>query len=159
MPGRSSGDVAGLLKSQFPGLRVTSADRTPQQQQALIAARKTRATNSQHLAGTALDIVLPDSVQSTQVANFLRSQGVNPTEFLNESGRGRNQGTGPHLHIGWGAKEAGAPQTGLAAPQQSTYARVRATRQADDDRRWRRCTPLTAAAACHPSRRLNSSTM
>lgn len=97
-------EMAAKLKAAFPGLRVTSTDRTPAQQAELVASGATRARNSQHLSGTGIDVVLPKNISTAQVRNFLSQQGVNPGEFLLESGNGAGQGTGAHLHIGLAQK-------------------------------------------------------
>lgn len=98
--------IGDALEKAFPGLRVTSTVRTRAEQDALIRAGKTKATNSQHLSGNGLDVVLPKGVTPQQVNGWLAKQGITPGEFLNESGRGSNQGTGAHLHIGLAAKQA-----------------------------------------------------
>lgn len=125
--------IAKRLERQFPGLRVTSKRRSRAEQDALVRAGKTRARNSQHVDGTALDVVLPSGVKSSQVRSYLASIGVEPGEFINESGRGRNQGTGAHLHIGLAPKRNAPPQR-RASSSESTFDRVRAKRAAQENR-------------------------
>lgn len=123
-------DIGALLVKEFPGTRVTSTVRSRAEQDRLIASGATKARNSQHLTGNGLDAVLPRSVSPAQVRSFLSTQGINPGEFLNESG-GRGQGTGAHLHIGL-APKASAPAKG--GGQASTgggtaFDRAKASRQ------------------------------
>lgn len=121
-------DIGALIVQSFPGTRVTSTTRTRSEQDALIAAGKTKARNSQHLTGNGLDIVLPKGVTPAQVRSLLTNQGINPGEFLNESGRGSGQGTAAHLHIGLAPKAAkGGGQ--VSADGGSTFDRAQATRQ------------------------------
>lgn len=112
--------VKSVLAAAFPGIRFTSEQRSQEEQDALVAAGKTKARNSQHVSGTGLDVVLPKGTDLGEVRKTLVANGINPSEFLNETGKGKNQGTGAHLHIGWAAK-GGDPG--------STYDRVRAQRQ------------------------------
>lgn len=129
--------IAKKLEKQFPGIRVTSKRRSRAEQDALVRAGKTRARNSQHVDGTALDIVLPDGVNPGQVRSYLSGIGVEPGEFINESGRGRNQGTGAHLHIGLAPKRnapAQRPTRQRASSGESTFDRVRAKRAEQEDR-------------------------
>lgn len=118
-------DMAEKLKRAFPGIRVTSTARTRQEQDALVSAGKTRARNSQHVTGTGLDVVLPANVSPAKVRRFLSDQGVNPGEFINETGKGRNQGSGAHLHIGLAAKGGGPASSGGG----SSFDRAMARRQ------------------------------
>lgn len=129
--------IAKKLEKRFPGLRVTSKRRSRAEQDALVRAGKTRARNSQHVDGTALDIVLPDGVNPGQVRSYLSGIGVEPGEFINESGRGRNQGTGAHLHIGLAPKRsapAQRPARQRTSSGESTFDRVRAKRAEQEDR-------------------------
>lgn len=120
-------EIGRQLQQAFPGLQVTSTVRTRAEQDALIRAGKTRATNSQHLSGNGLDVVLPRGVLPEQVNRWLAEQGVKPGEFLNETGRGSNQGTGAHLHIGLAPKAAkgGDPASGGGG---SSFDRAKASR-------------------------------
>lgn len=115
---------AEKIKAAFPGVRITDLDRTPAQQRALVARGVTRSTNSQHIDGNGIDLVLPKGVSASAIKAWIGDQGENPGEFLVESGKGKNQGTGAHLHIGL-APKAGKPQT---ASRQSTFDRVTASR-------------------------------
>lgn len=112
--------VKEVLSSAFPGIRFTSDVRSQAEQDALVARGATRARNSQHVDGTGLDAVLPDGVSTAAVRETLRSAGINPTEFLNETGKGRNQGTGAHLHIGWGEKNGSAAPPRASSRPKST---------------------------------------
>lgn len=117
--------VAVQLKQAFPGIRVTDVDRTQAEQDALVAAGKTRSRNSQHLSDNGIDVVLPKGVSSADIRQFLMDNGHNPGEFIDESGKGPNQGTGAHLHIGL-APKGGDPASAAGG---STYDRVTARQQ------------------------------
>ena len=122
-------EIADKIKAAFPGVRVTSVDRTRAQQDALIRSGATKATNSQHLTGNGLDIVLPKGVTPSQVRAFLADRGIEPGEFIPETGKGPNQGTGAHLHIGLAPKanqmKGGDPASTGGG---STFDRVMASR-------------------------------
>jgi hypothetical protein len=115
--------VAVQLKRAFPGIRITDVQRTQAEQDALVESGKTRSRNSQHLSDNGIDVVLPKGVSSTDIRKFLTDNGHNPGEFINETGKGANQGTGAHLHIGL------APKGGDPASSGSTYDRVSAHQQ------------------------------
>lgn len=118
-------EVKDILKRAFPGIRFTSGVRTQEEQDALVAQGATRARNSQHVHGTGLDMVLPKGVKHSDVTSVLADNGVDLSENLNETGKGSNQGTGAHLHIGWGAKaKGGDPNSGGG----STFDRVTSER-------------------------------
>ncbi len=118
--------VKELIRSAIPGVRFTSGERSQAEQDRLVAAGKTRAKNSQHVSKTGLDLVLPKGFDSTDVDGILSKAGISLSESINETGKGRNQGTGPHLHIGWGDKSKGGdPKRGGG----STFDRVTAARQ------------------------------
>lgn len=118
--------IGADLAKAFPGLRVTSTVRSRAEQDALIAAGKTRAKNSQHLSGDGLDVVLPKGVTPQQVNAWLSDRGITPGEFLNESGKGSNQGTGAHLHIGLAPRAKGGDQA--SAGGGSSFDRAKAAR-------------------------------
>lgn len=103
--------VKEVLASAIPGIRFTSDRRTQAEQDKLVAAGKTRAKNSQHISGTALDLVLPKGFSQSDVDKALADAGVDLSESINETGKGRNQGTGAHLHIAWGQKTKGGDQS------------------------------------------------
>lgn len=112
--------IAAAIQDAFPGVRVTETSRTQAQQDDYVRRGQTKSRNSQHLSGNGIDIVLPKSVKPSQIRTFLSSKGIEPGEFINESGRGSNQGTGAHLHIGLASKGGGPV---------STYDRVTAAKQ------------------------------
>jgi hypothetical protein len=112
--------VKAVLGKAFPGIRFTSETRTRAEQDALIRAGKTKARNSQHVNGTGIDMVLPKGATPAAVRAVLSDNGIEPGEFIDESGKGSNQGTGKHLHVGL------APKGGDPA---STYDRVTAAQQ------------------------------
>lgn len=123
-------DIGALIVQSFPGVRVTSTNRSRAEQDALIASGATKARNSQHLSGNGLDVVLPRNVSPAQIRSFLNDRGISPGEFLNERG-GPNQGTGTHLHIGLAPKSAPA-KGGDPASRSDPVTEVRAWRQNRD---------------------------
>lgn len=130
------GKVKSILAKAFPGIRFTSDVRSRAEQDALVAAGKTRAKNSQHVtvnarAGTVtgLDMVLPAGTKPDDARKVLVDNGINPSEFINETGKGRNQGTAAHLHIGWAPKRGSSPP----APSGSTFDRAVSARESRVD--------------------------
>lgn len=123
-------DIAAMMVQAFPGIRVTSTNRTRAEQDALIRSGATKATNSQHLSGNGIDVVLPRGVAPQQVHNWLSQQGIQPGEFLNESGRGASQGTGAHLHVGLAPKSGAQPKGGdpISAGGGSSFDRAKEAR-------------------------------
>lgn len=119
--------VKAVLGKAFPGIRFTSEIRSQAEQDALVRSGKTRARNSQHVSGTGIDMVLPKGVKPAAVRAVLSANGIEPGEFINESGQGANQGTGAHLHVGLAPK----PKGGDPASGGSTYDRATASRQDD----------------------------
>ena len=121
-------DIGAALKAEFPGLRVTSTVRTRAEQDALIASGATKARNSQHLTGNGIDIVLPKGVSTGDVRSWLSNRGIEPGEFLNESGNGSNQGTGTHLHIGLAPRGAAKRGDPASTGGGSSFDRAKASR-------------------------------
>ncbi|KKC25832.1 hypothetical protein, partial [Sphingomonas sp. SRS2] len=120
----SLASVKEVLASAIPGIRFTSDRRSQAEQDELVRRGKTKARNSQHVSGTGLDMVLPKGFSETDVADALRAVDVRLSESINETGKGKNQGTGAHLHIGWGDKSKGGDQSAGG----STFDRVKAKR-------------------------------
>lgn len=120
--------IGAQLSKAFPGLRVTSTVRSKAEQEALVAAGKTRAKNSQHLSGNGLDVVLPKGVSPAQVNAWLVDNGITPGEFLNETGKGSGQGTGAHLHIGLAPKGGAKGGDQVSAGGGSSFDRAKAAR-------------------------------
>ena len=123
-------DVAAQLKAAFPGIRITSTGRSPAQQRALVASGATRATHSQHNDGNGIDMVLPSDVAPSAIRDWLSKHGIDPGEFLNESGKGKAQGTGPHLHIGLAPKGAAKGGDSGSAGGGSTFDKAKARQRA-----------------------------
>ena len=97
----SYGEITSFLSDFSPGARVTSMGRSQAVQDDLYRRGKTPTRNSTHVEGRGLgtDYVpqLPFG-QWEQEAARLRATG----RFRNvriETGKGRNQGTGPHIHL------------------------------------------------------------
>jgi hypothetical protein len=85
--------VAAAITSAIPGARVTSGLRTPEDN-----ARVDGVPNSQHLSGTALDLVPPPGVGMGEFAQQLRATVPPGTEIIPE---------GDHVHIEWGGRGGG----------------------------------------------------
>lgn len=129
--------VGAMLAREFPGVRVTSTDRSKAEQDALVASGATSARNSQHLHGTGLDIVVPSHVSNTAIRKFLSAKGYDPGEFIDESGQGKNQGTGAHLHIGLAPKaKGGDPASDGGGSTYDRVARQRADNSPDMRKVW-----------------------
>lgn len=130
--------VQAILAKAFPGVRFTSAERSQEEQDELVAAGKTKARNSQHVSRTGLDMVLPEGASGDAVRAVLASHGINLSEVINESGKGKNQGTGAHLHIGWGEKGGAKRQEAAPVPDRIVQAVLDGSIAPDDEARLRR---------------------
>lgn len=81
--------------------------RTQAEQDALVARGRTRSRDSYHIPGLAADIPASqlNGLTGAQAEEFVRNRlqaagyPVNNMDIVYESGRGRNQGTGAHVHI------------------------------------------------------------
>ena len=92
-------DLRGFVSQQVPGARFTSGYRTQAEQDDLVRRGKTRATRSQHTYGMGQDIVPPVPMsQWPEIARQLEATGRFRTVLI-ETGKGRNQGTAPHIHL------------------------------------------------------------
>jgi len=92
-------EVLGFIAPIVGDFRPTSGARSREEQDSLIARGATSAYNSAHVGGLGQDIV-PSAPreQWDQIANDLRATG-RFGRVLVESGSGRNQGTGAHIHL------------------------------------------------------------
>ncbi|WP_016745738.1 hypothetical protein [Rhizorhabdus wittichii] len=109
-------DVPGAVKRLFPGAEVTSFGRSRSEQDALIARGATSATNSHHIPdGTgkphAMDVKPIPGVTFDDYVKTLRANGVDVIEALEETGKGKNQGTGAHWHVAWRDAAPSEPTT------------------------------------------------
>lgn len=86
--------ISTSLTSAFPGVQITSGQRSPQHNAAVGGV-----PNSQHIAGNALDFTKAPGVTLAAVKQHFAEQGVNLTEAIDE---------GDHIHIAWGPKGGGA---------------------------------------------------
>lgn len=109
------GDVPTAIKRMFPGVKVTSFKRTRIEQDALIASGATAAKNSHHLDGHAIDVKPIDGMTFNDYVKTLRANGVNVIEALDETGKGKGQGTGAHWHVAWAGVPAALAPTVEAA--------------------------------------------
>lgn len=107
---------------QAVGGRVSGGYRTQEEQDRLRAAGKTRAVKSTHSTGTperpgAVDLVAANMDPAVAEAN-LRAAGFPNARVIYETGKGKNQGTGAHLHAsldGTGIAGGGAAKAGGSA--------------------------------------------
>lgn len=95
----SRDEVLSFITPIVGDFRPTSGARSREEQDGLIARGATSAYNSAHVNGLGQDIV-PSAPQSEWegIAERLRSTGQF-SRVLVETGRGRNQGTGAHIHL------------------------------------------------------------
>lgn len=121
-----------------PNARITSGLRTRAEQDALIARGVTKARNSRHLTGQAIDVAPIAGVKFEDFVKQLRDRGFNIVEAKNERG-GRNDGTGAHWHIAWtGGREAVKTLQDMAKAQDEQLASLAALEKKYD--------PLAAVA-------------
>ena len=85
------------MTQAFGEENVTSGYRTQEEQDALVRAGKTRATKSSHTYEDGYDV--SPRFSDEEVRKRLAARGLGVNKIVNESGRGRNQGTGPHKHV------------------------------------------------------------
>ncbi len=97
--------VPSIITSLFPNAHITSLQRSPAEQAALIAQGATKARNSYHLTGNAADVRPIPGVTFQQYVAGLKSAGVNVVEAIDET----HQGTGPHWHVAWQNGRVGTP--------------------------------------------------
>ena len=95
-------DYRKALVTLIPGIKVTSIERTNEQQRALITSGATSAENSYHIPGShgdgfqGVDVAPVPNMTLTTFVKTLRSNGVQVIQAIDESKEG---GTGPHWHI------------------------------------------------------------
>lgn len=128
-----TGRFVADLEAAFGKGRVTSGYRTQEEQDDLVRRGKTRATRSSHTYQDGYDLAIDSAKSEDEVRRILASRGLTASKVLRETGRGRNQGTGPHWHIelassggkpvsqsqngAGGAYNSSAPGQGVANPQ------------------------------------------
>jgi len=98
---RNYGEITSFLTTQFPGARITSTSRPQAVQDDLYRRGKTPTRNSTHVEGRGLgtDFVPPVPFsQWPEIARQLEATGRFRRVRV-ESGQGRNQGTGAHIHL------------------------------------------------------------
>lgn len=115
-------DVPAAVKRLFPGAEVTSFKRSRIEQDALIASGATAAKDSHHLDGHALDTRPIPGVAFADYVKTLKANGVHVIEALEETGKGKGQGTGAHWHIAWTDTGGAAPDTVEQAVSRSVAA-------------------------------------
>lgn len=98
LAGLNVDQVVRSTAQQF-GLQVTSAKRTPAQQQRLIEEGKTQAVHSYHLRGQALDLAGDKGKMKAFYDHLVDNYGGELAELLNE---------GNHIHVAW---KQSIPQT------------------------------------------------
>lgn len=95
------GEITSFLTSQFPGARITSTSRPQSVQDDLYRRGKTPTRNSTHVEGRGLGTDFVPAVPFSQwpeIARQLEETGRFRRVRV-ESGQGRNQGTGAHIHL------------------------------------------------------------
>lgn len=102
--------VIDVVQGLGLGTRVGSGYRTAAEQQALFNAGKTRATagTGTHHNGIGQDFPISGNYTKEQqaqvearVRNALKNAGMDPDEVRFETGHGKHQGTGQHVHVGY----------------------------------------------------------
>lgn len=88
------------LAQLFPKATVTSAARTPADQERLKREGKTPATNSYHLRGQALDLKPPAGMSTADFAQAIKDSGIPLQELIDE---------GDHVHVAWADGGPAAP--------------------------------------------------
>lgn len=88
--------VQGQIESILPGVRITSARRTPERNKAVGGA-----PNSYHLRGQAFDLAPPPGMSMDDLERQLRQSGLPFAELLNE---------GDHIHVAWNGEPVDASQ-------------------------------------------------
>lgn len=90
------------ISTLFPGIKLTSAFRTPEHN-----AKVGGVPDSQHLKNQAADFVLPEGTSFDTFKKQLDLAGIKTTELLHEDIGTKNE----HVHVAWGdkSKDAGVP--------------------------------------------------
>jgi len=83
-------DTQKSITDLFPGLKITSSKRTPEHN-----AEVGGVPNSQHISGTAVDVVLPQGITFDNFKKALQDSGIKTSELIDE---------GDHVHVAWGDK-------------------------------------------------------
>ena len=78
--------------------RVTSGYRTQKEQDALVAAGKTKAKRSSHTYSDGYDFAADIGKSEAEVRKALQAKGFGAKKLIYETGKGKNQGTGAHWH-------------------------------------------------------------
>lgn len=122
-PVLTQNDIDDVIKQTLgAGVRLGSGTRTLAEQNALADAGRTRARgNSNHVSGLARDIPWSGSdSEGERMAQALRvaykNKGIN-AQVLYETGKGRNQGTGKHIHVGADRGQRLKPSSGDSEEQ------------------------------------------
>lgn len=92
-------DYSGILRAEFGQDSVTSGYRSQAEQDALVRRGATKATRSSHTYSNGFDLAINSAESADDIRKRLRARGINVTKVIQESGKGKNQGTGPHWHI------------------------------------------------------------
>lgn len=108
------------LEAAFGEGNVTSGYRTQEEQDALVRRGATRATRSSHTYEDGYDLAIGAARNEQEIRDRLAARGLSANRIRRETGRGRNQGTGPHWHVelamGQGVDGGGGPGQGVANP-------------------------------------------
>lgn len=98
------------LENAFGKGTLTSGYRSQKEQDDLVRDGKTRATRSAHTYNNGYDFHAGFAKSEQQVREQLAAKGWEVDKVIYETGKGRNQGTGPHWHTE-GMRRVGTPKT------------------------------------------------
>lgn len=127
-----TGKYLGDLEAAFGKGKVTSGYRSQETQDDLVRRGKTRATRSSHTYADGYDLAIDAASSPEEVRRIAASRGLTVGKVIRETGKGRNQGTGPHWHVelassggtpvasqngAGGAYNSSKPGQGVANPQ------------------------------------------
>lgn len=104
------------LEKSFGKGTLTSGYRSQREQDDLVARGKTRAKRSAHTYNEGYDFKGNFARNEEEFRNKLRAQGWEVDKVLYETGKGRNQGTGPHWHTEGMRRVGSGPKTQNGAP-------------------------------------------
>jgi hypothetical protein len=110
-PAAAPEQVLAAITQNFPGARITSGPRTPEQNAAVNGV-----PNSAHLTGHAVDFVLGSQEEMQAAADKINAQGLPGVKALYE-GPGAHNSTGPHVHVQVSGGGGGGAQPVAVGPQ------------------------------------------
>lgn len=93
------GQFWGDMEAVFGKGNVTSGYRSQAEQDALVRAGKTKATRSSHTVAHGYDLKADAASSPEEIRARAAERGLTVGKVRYETGKGRNQGTGPHWHV------------------------------------------------------------